>query len=102
MQMPPMLGRGHHFFLLKVEVEVEEGVPGMRVTGVLRLGRGVTGGEDQERGKEEWEKEGEDGMGIGKDVPLDACECALPCPCLLAAPPPPFPLCPRLLEVADE
>jgi hypothetical protein len=38
--MPPMLGRGHHFFLLEVEVHVEEGVPGVRVSGVLRkLGR---------------------------------------------------------------
>jgi hypothetical protein len=29
--MPPMLGRGHHFFLL--EVEVEEGVPGCVLAG---------------------------------------------------------------------
>jgi hypothetical protein len=37
MPMPPMLGRDHHFFLLEVEGEVEEGVPGVRVSGVLRL-----------------------------------------------------------------
>jgi hypothetical protein len=29
--MPPIRGRGHHFFLLEVEVEVEEGVPEVRV-----------------------------------------------------------------------
>jgi hypothetical protein len=32
MPMPPMLGRGHHF-LLEVEVEVEEGVPGCVLAG---------------------------------------------------------------------
>jgi hypothetical protein len=38
--MPPMLGSGHHFFLLEVEVEVEEGVPvNDRVSGVLRFER---------------------------------------------------------------
>jgi hypothetical protein len=36
MPMPPMLGSGHYFFLLEVKVEVEEGVPGVRVSGVLR------------------------------------------------------------------
>jgi hypothetical protein len=44
--MPPMLGRGHHFLLeVEVEVEVEEGVPGMCVSGVLRVGRGGRIGE---------------------------------------------------------
>jgi hypothetical protein len=28
MPLPQMRGRGHHFFLLEVKVEVEEGVPG--------------------------------------------------------------------------
>jgi hypothetical protein len=36
MAMPPILGRGHHFFLLEVEVEVEEGVPGMCLSVGLR------------------------------------------------------------------
>jgi hypothetical protein len=27
--MPPILGRGHRLFFLEVEVEVEEGVPGI-------------------------------------------------------------------------
>jgi hypothetical protein len=33
MPMPPMLERDHHFFLLEVEVEEEEGVPGCVLTG---------------------------------------------------------------------
>jgi hypothetical protein len=59
-----MLGRGHHSFLLEVEVEAEEGVPGVRVSGVLRVKGGgrreggereksVYGGEDDGRGRRE-------------------------------------------------
>jgi hypothetical protein len=45
-----MLGSGHHFFLLEVEVEVEEGVPvNDCVSGVLRF----------ERRAGDWGEEGE-------------------------------------------
>ncbi|KAJ7362748.1 hypothetical protein DFH08DRAFT_799768 [Mycena albidolilacea] len=51
MPMPPMLGSGHHFFVLEVEVEMEERVPVRDyVSSVLRLGKGGRGcGEGAER-----------------------------------------------------
>jgi hypothetical protein len=42
MPMPPMLGSGHHLFLLEVEVEEDEGVPANHcVSGELRCEEGA-------------------------------------------------------------
>jgi hypothetical protein len=53
--MPPMLGSGHHFFILEVEVEVElkEGVPGCELArhGVCKRGeRGKSEGGSRRKG----------------------------------------------------